>query len=129
MPKKGGKKSKKKGTESTSRPLITKDIGQEYAVVLKMLGGGRLTARCYDGVERLCHIRGSMHKRVWISVGDHILVSLRDFTNAKSCDVIHKYNDDEVRKLKKMGCLVDLSKTKTENKEDEDETGFTFDDI
>ena len=31
-----------------------------------MLGNGRLEGFCFDGVTRLCHIRGKLRKRVWI---------------------------------------------------------------
>jgi translation initiation factor 1A len=41
----------------------------EYAQVTRMLGNGRLEAFCFDGVNRLCHIRGKLRKRVWIGVG------------------------------------------------------------
>ena len=30
-----------------------------------MLGNGRLEAMCFDGVKRLCHIRGKLRKKVW----------------------------------------------------------------
>ena len=40
----------------------------EYAQVTRMLGNGRLEAFCFDGVNRLCHIRGKLRKRVWIGV-------------------------------------------------------------
>lgn len=36
----------------------------EYAQVIKMLGNGRLEAMCFDGVKRLCHIRGKLRKKV-----------------------------------------------------------------
>jgi len=36
----------------------------EYAQVIKMLGNGRLEALCFDGVKRLCHIRGKLRKKV-----------------------------------------------------------------
>ena len=36
----------------------------EYAQVTKMLGNGRLEALCFDGVKRLCHIRGKLRKKV-----------------------------------------------------------------
>jgi len=36
----------------------------EYAQVTKMLGNGRLEAMCFDGVKRLCHIRGKLRKKV-----------------------------------------------------------------
>ena len=36
----------------------------EYAQVTKMLGNGRLEAYCFDGMNRLCHIRGKLRKKV-----------------------------------------------------------------
>ncbi len=44
-----------------------------------MLGNGRLEAMCFDGVKRLCHIRGKLRKKVWINQSDIILVGLRDY--------------------------------------------------
>ena len=38
----------------------------EYAQVTKMLGNGRLEAMCFDGVKRLCHIRGKLRKKVFV---------------------------------------------------------------
>ena len=36
----------------------------EHLKVTKMLGNGRLEAMCFDGVKRLCHIRGKLRKKV-----------------------------------------------------------------
>ena len=44
--------------------ICTHFVYVEYAQVLKMLGNGRLQALCFDGVERLCHIRGKLRKKV-----------------------------------------------------------------
>jgi translation initiation factor 1A len=97
---KGGKKTKKcKNTVSTKRELIYKSDGEEYAKVIKMLGDSRVSVLCCDNVTRLATIRGSMKKRVWINVGDTLLVSLRDYQDEKA-DVLHKYNPDEVKALK-----------------------------
>lgn len=74
----------------------------EYAKVERLLGNGRLEAYCFDGVKRLCHIRGKMRKKVWINSGDIILVSLRDYQDQKA-DVILKYLNDEARTLKSIG--------------------------
>ena len=84
MPKAGGKKKganarNKKQSELQKRELEFKEEGQEYAQVLKMLGNGRLSAQCFDNKTRLCHIRGKMRKKVWVGVGDIVLVGLRDF--------------------------------------------------
>lgn len=58
-------------------------IPAEYAQVTRMLGNGRLEAFCFDGVNRLCHIRGKLRKRVWIGVGDIVLLGLREFQDQK----------------------------------------------
>jgi len=48
-----------------------------------MLGNGRLEAQCFDRENRLAHIRAKPRKKVWINQGDIILLSLRDFQDAK----------------------------------------------
>lgn len=69
MPKNKGKggKNRRRGkneNEFEKRELIFKEDQQEYAQVTKMLGNGRLEAMCFDGVKRLCHIRGKLRKKV-----------------------------------------------------------------
>ncbi len=63
---KGGKNRRrgKNENENDKRELVFKEDGQEYAQVVKMLGNGRLEANCFDGVSRLCHIRGKLRKKV-----------------------------------------------------------------
>jgi len=107
MPKNKGKggKNRRRGkneNEGMKRELVFREDGQEYAQVTKMLGNGRLKAMCFDGVERLCHIRGKLRKKVWIAQSDIVLVGLRDYQDAKA-DVILKYSPDEARNLKSYG--------------------------
>jgi len=107
MPKNKGKggKNRRRGkneNEGLKRELVFKEDGQEYAQVTKMLGNGRLEAMCFDGVKRLCHIRGKLRKKVWINQSDIILVGLRDYQDTKA-DVILKYSADEARNLKSYG--------------------------
>ena len=89
--------------------LIFKEDGQEYAQVLKMLGNGRLEAYCFDGMNRLCHIRGKLRKKVWINQGDIVLIGLRDYQDSKA-DVILRYNPEEARNLKTYGELPETAK-------------------
>lgn len=114
MPKNKGKggKNRRRGkneNESDKRELIFKEDGQEYAQVIKMLGNGRLEAYCFDGIQRLCHIRGKLRKKVWINQGDIVLIGLRDYQDAKA-DVILRYNPDEARNLKTYGELPESAK-------------------
>lgn len=111
MPKNKGKggKNRRRGkneNESEKRELVFKEDGQEYGQVVKMLGNGRLDAMCFDGIKRLCHIRGKLRKKVWINQGDIILLGLRDYQDGKA-DVILRYNPDEARNLKAYGELPD----------------------
>lgn len=131
MPKNKGKggKNRRRGkneNDANKRELIFKEDGQEYAQVIKMLGNGRLQAYCFDGVARLCHIRGKMRKKVWINSGDIVLVGLREYQD-KKCDVILKYNADEARDLKTYGELPENAKI-NEGGEVED-FGIEFGDI
>merc|ERR1712033_52170 len=107
MPKNKGKggKNRRRGkneNDTLKRELVFKEDGQEYAQVTKMLGNGRLEAMCFDGVKRLCHIRGKLRKKVWINQSDIVLIGLRDYQDAKA-DVILKYSADEARNLKSYG--------------------------
>ena len=104
---KGGKNRRRgKADGDMKRELTFKEDGQEYAQVTRMLGNGRLEAFCFDGVNRLCHIRGKLRKRVWIGVGDIVLLGLREFQDQKA-DIILKYDGDEARQLKSYGELPD----------------------
>jgi translation initiation factor 1A len=102
---KGGKNRRRgKSDRDGKRELVFKEEMQEYAQVSKMLGNARVEAFCFDGVSRMCQIRGQMRKRVWINVGDIVLVSLREFQDNKA-DIIWKYTPDEARSLKAYGEL------------------------
>jgi len=130
MPKNKGKggKNRRRGKNENDvmkRELVEKDgDNQAYAQVLKMLGNGRLTAFCFDGKTRLCHIRGKLRKKVWINTGDIILVGLRDYQDDKA-DVILKYTPDEARLLKNTGQLPESAKL-NEGGEDQNEGEVEF---
>ena len=95
-----------------------------------MLGNGRLEALCFDGEKRLAHIRGKLREKVWINQGDIILLSLRDYPDAKG-DVILKYTADEARSLKAYGELPEnakINETDTYARgDDDDQCNFEFD--
>ncbi|ODN87109.1 translation initiation factor eIF-1A [Cryptococcus wingfieldii CBS 7118] len=132
MPKnkgKGGKNNRrgKKDDGENKRELIFKEDGQEYAQVVKMLGNGRLDAKCQDGENRLAQIRGQMRKKVWIVVGDIVLISLREFQDERA-DVIHRYTPDEARNLKTYGELKDFQLVENQEAggESDEEGGIEF---
>jgi len=84
-----------------------------------MLGNCSVSAKCFDGKERLCHIRGKMRKKVWVNQGDIVLISVRDFEDNRA-DIIHKYNAEEARSLKAAGDLPDNAVVNQEREQEED---------
>jgi translation initiation factor 1A len=143
MPKnkgKGGKNFKKgkKSGEGDRRELEYKEDGQEYAQVTKLLGDGRVSLVCYDGIARMGVIRGTLIRRVWINAGDIVLVGLRDFEKGKvgeKCDVVHKYQPDEARQLQAYGEIPASAKLNQtaidmaidDDGEEESDLGFVID--
>ncbi len=118
----GGKKRKmgKKSHHNSERELVFKEEMQDYAQVLRLLGDSRLEVQCMDTVKRMAHIRGTMRKKVWIAMGDVVLVALREY-EADKCDIILKYTEDEVRKLKSTGEIpasIKLPENENQNKDD-----------
>ena len=126
----GGNKRKKgkKPQQQEDRELQYKGESEEYAQVIKILGDGRFECNCADGVKRIAHVRGKMRKRIWIANGDIILVSLRDFEPEK-CDVVEKYKEKEVAKLKKAGEIPDSMVLRSSEEEEEKEKNDYQDDI
>ena len=103
-----------------SRPLPVKEEGQEYGKAEKNLGDCRFLLYCYDGKERIGKVRGKLRKRVYVNVGDFVLLGTRDYQDDK-VDIIDKYSPDEVNKLRKIGELVEPER------EDVPKETFVFD--
>ena len=123
MPKKskGGnrhKKAKNNSDQNDRQNMIYKEDGEEYAIVDKMVGGARCHITLPDQSTKLAIIRGKLRKRrTWISVGDLVLVSIRDYQEDK-CDVLHKYTNGQIQTLKRKkslpdGFLSQFNKTET----------------
>jgi len=134
MPKgnqKGGKKHKR-GKKDTyqERELILKDPkeDQEYAKITKIFGNGRFQLFCFDGKDRLGICAGNIKRRTRFSLNDIILVSLWDFQDTK-CSIIHKYDEDDVHKLKSQGHFPDNIKLEDNQfiQEEGEDDYFTFD--
>ncbi len=126
---KGGKnykKSKHTPAAGTGR-LVEAEADQMYGRVIKILGDRNMRVYCNDNASRICRVCGAMRKRVFVNLGDLVLVSIRDLSNvsekekqeelmkvlklkdkpmsqkeAERGDIIHKYQQEELSKLKKV---------------------------
>ena len=107
MPKLTGGKNYKKTKHSSENPkFIEKTDDQLFGRVLQILGNRNTLVYCNDNEIRLCHIRGSIRKDMWINVGDVVLISIREFLKDvkdkyEKGDILHKYERDFYSKIKK----------------------------
>lgn len=135
---KGGKsfKRQKKGP-SRERELLFREDDQEYARIIKQLGDGRFECQIFNTnseINAIGKICGSMRKRVWINIGDVVLVSKRSF-DSSSCDIIYKYTPDEalsLRSFEEIPTNVNLQATAMDLASGNfecDENDIQFDDI
>ena len=124
--KKGGKKFKKgKKQPQNDKKLIYKNPkeDQEYGRITSICGNGRFQIECFDGKTRLGILAGNMRKRVWVNNNDIVLISRWEFsTENDKCSIVHKYDEDEVKKLKRDGEFP-------ENIQLENEENFISDDM
>jgi len=107
MPNFTGGKNYKKSKHGSEAPIFVEAAeDQMYGRVLQVLGNRNTLVYCNDNIVRLCHIRGSIRKDMWIGVGDIVLTSTRDFLRDikdkyEKGDILYKYDREHYSKLKK----------------------------
>jgi translation initiation factor 1A len=75
-------------------------------IAVKLLGFDRIMVKCQDGHERLCRVRGKMKRRVWVRVGDIVLVSPWDFQSDSRGDIYGRYKRNQTTWLRNQGYLT-----------------------
>jgi len=98
----------KRKNEEEGRELRLPSEGEVLGVIEQLLGYDRVKVRCADGHTRLCRIPGRMKKRVWMRIGDVVLVGIWDFQPDKRGDILYRYERNEVKELEKRGLLKGL---------------------
>ena len=114
----GGKNYKKsKHSDGSAGPRLEEAGDDElYGRVIRNLGNLNMNVYCNDNVIRICKVRGSMRKRIWINVGDLVIISLRNFENEglkkdmseaekraiDRGDIVHKIDPSLHSKAKKL---------------------------
>jgi len=137
-------KSKKNGSSRQPKENVSADSivlssnveGTSYGQVIKVLGDCNFTVLCFDGRERLCHVRKSTKRKQKGNRAENdsiVLVGLRDYQDEKG-DIIYIYTKEQVSILKRMREIPSITSSNTEtldddeNENDED-NGFVFDEI
>jgi len=101
------KRSEPTAEEEIARTRMPAE-GELFAVVQEMLSEGRMRVECEDGRVRIGRVIGKLRKRVWIRVGDLVLVKPWVVEGERKCDIIHKYTPTQANWLKKKGLLKNL---------------------
>lgn len=117
-----GKRGRNGARRADRRPKEAPPLaepGQEYARVVAMLGNNRVRARFVDKTERLCRIRGSMRRRMWVNVGDTVLVALRDELSDEAADIVYRYLPTDVLRLRRLGEPVHIAADEDEERMDD----------
>jgi len=96
---------KKVLSEENLADMILPATSDVLGIAVKLLGYDRVLVRCQDGHERICRIRGKMKRRVWIRIGDVVLVSPWDFQSDKRGDIFWRYTRGQAEFLRKKGIL------------------------
>ncbi len=75
--------------------------------VTQLLGFGRMYVKCSDGKIRLCQIKGSLSRYLWVGEGDLVIVKPWAVEHEKKADVLYKYDKNSWGDLKAKGYLKD----------------------
>jgi len=79
-------------------------------VIQQFLGYDRARVLCEDGKVRLCRIPGRMKKRVWMRIGDVVLVAPWEFQKDSRGDIVFRYRANQLHKLEEAGLLEKIKK-------------------
>ena len=117
---KGGKNYKKSKNTPDDPIFIEAEAGQLHGRIVRNLGNSNMLVYCSDNKRRICHIRGAIRKKMWLGVGDIILVSVREFVKTdpgefERGDILTKYDPAFFGRLKKtagfnLRLFMDLEK-------------------
>jgi translation initiation factor 1A len=104
----GKRREKWTEEEEIARIRLPKE-GELLGIVELMLGSDKLRVQCDDGKERIVRIPGKLRKRVWIRVGDLILIQPWKVMTDRRADVVWRYTKTQAGWLQKKGYLKNIS--------------------
>lgn len=70
-----------------------------------MLGGDKLRVKCSDGNTRICRIPGKLRKKVWIRVGDLVMVDPWTSQSNERADVVFRYTSTQANWLRRKNLI------------------------
>ncbi len=83
----------------------TPQPGEVLGIVTELHGGSRMKAQCQDGKERMVRIPGKIRKKLWIKVGDYLLVKPWSVESDAKGDIEYRYTFNQVDILRRKGFI------------------------
>ena len=78
---------------------------ETIGTVIEVLGGSRFRVQCTDGRERLCRVPGRSKRKMFVKIGDVILVEPWSIEGDAKGDIIWRYKPAQVGWLASKGLL------------------------
>tara|TARA_A100001015_G_scaffold302687_1_gene391189 strand:+ start:247 stop:792 length:546 start_codon:yes stop_codon:yes gene_type:complete len=117
----GGKhfKKKKKHNNVNNREFITKKLDpnsdEQYAKILQRLGDRMVLGIDESGNQRKLRIRGKHYKKVYFNPEDIVLINYDKSKKNSPGEIILKYTNEEIERLKTIGHLNEYIFSKPED--------------
>ncbi len=102
----GNNNKKKKNRQVQGDEVIRVPLprdGQVFGVIEQALGSGWMDVRCSDGKIRRCRIPGKLKRRMWMRVGDVVIVQPWPVQSDERGDLVYRYTRTQVDWLLRKG--------------------------
>lgn len=83
--------------------------GEILGLAVEMVGASRIRVECEDGFNRLCRIPGKLKKRVWIKLGDLVMIEPWKVQSNERADIVWRYTRTQANWLKRKGYVKKLN--------------------
>lgn len=83
--------------------------GEILGLAIQMLGAGRIRVESEDGLTRICRIPGKLRKRVWIKLGDLVMIEPWKVQSDERADIVWRYTRTQANWLKRKGYIKKLN--------------------
>lgn len=79
--------------------------GEIFGIVTEMHGGARMMVQCIDGKTRMCRVPGKIKRRIWVKVGDVVLITPWSIEPETKADISYRYTRLQADELRRRGIL------------------------
>jgi len=83
--------------------------GEILGIVKANLGGSRFEVKCNDSFTRICRIPGKIKKKIWIRLGDLVIIEPWTVQSNERGDIVWMYTKAQAIWLERKGYVKNIS--------------------